>query len=61
MPRQFQFRNEDGHETVEIAVRGRQVLARPMLNRGSAFTLEQRQGDTVLTETWLYLWTPPHA
>ena len=42
MPRQFQFRNEDGHETVEIAVRGRQVLARPMLNRGSAFTLEQR-------------------
>ncbi|WP_374928283.1 NAD-dependent malic enzyme [Kytococcus sedentarius] len=42
MPRQFQFRNEDGHETVQIAVRGRQVLARPMLNRGSAFSIEQR-------------------
>ncbi|WP_462418774.1 NAD-dependent malic enzyme [Kytococcus sp. Marseille-QA3725] len=42
MPRQYQFRNEDGHETVQIAVRGRQVLARPMLNRGSAFSLEDR-------------------
>ncbi|OFS13269.1 NAD-dependent malic enzyme [Kytococcus sp. HMSC28H12] len=42
MPRQYQFRNEDGHETVQIAVRGRQVLARPMLNRGSAFSPEDR-------------------
>lgn len=42
MPRQFQFHTEDGHETAQIAVRGRQVLARPMLNYGSAYTMEQR-------------------
>lgn len=43
MPRQYQFRTEDGVETVQIAVRGRQVLARPMLNFGPAFTIEQRR------------------
>jgi malate dehydrogenase (oxaloacetate-decarboxylating) len=43
MPRQYQFRTVDGAETVQIAVRGRQVLARPMLNRGPAFTLEERE------------------
>ncbi|WP_109471598.1 NAD-dependent malic enzyme [Ornithinimicrobium cavernae] len=43
MPRQYQFRTVDGVETVQIAVRGRQVLARPMLNFGPAYTLEQRR------------------
>lgn len=43
MARQFQFRTENGVETVQIAVRGRQVLARPMLNFGPAYTLEQRR------------------
>lgn len=43
MPRQYQFRSEGGVETVQIAVRGRQVLARPMLNFGPAYTLEQRR------------------
>ena len=43
MARQYQFRTVDGVETVQIAVRGRQVLARPMLNFGPAFTLEQRR------------------
>ena len=43
MARQFQFRTVDGVETVQIAVRGRQVLARPMLNFGPAYTLEQRR------------------
>ena len=42
MPRQFQFRTVDGVETVQIAVRGRQVLARPMLNFGPGYTLEER-------------------
>lgn len=43
MARQFQFRSVDGVETVQIAVRGRQVLARPMLNFGPAYTVEQRR------------------
>ncbi|MDO5739994.1 MAG: NAD-dependent malic enzyme [Ornithinimicrobium sp.] len=43
MPRQYQFRTVDGVETVQIAVRGRQVLARPMLNFGPAYNLEQRK------------------
>lgn len=43
MPRQYQFRTVDGVETVQIAVRGRQVLARPMLNFGPGYTLEQRR------------------
>ncbi|WP_256838237.1 NAD-dependent malic enzyme [Ornithinimicrobium faecis] len=43
MARQFQFRTDNGAETVQIAVRGRQVLARPMLNFGPAYTLEQRR------------------
>ncbi|MCK0110631.1 NAD-dependent malic enzyme [Ornithinimicrobium sp. F0845] len=43
MARQYQFRTVDGVETVQIAVRGRQVLARPMLNFGPAYTLEQRR------------------
>lgn len=43
MARQFQFRTVDGVETVQIAVRGRQVLARPMLNFGPAYTVEQRR------------------
>lgn len=42
MPRQYQFRTVDGVETVQIAVRGRQVLARPMLNFGPGFSLEER-------------------
>ncbi|GAA5163938.1 NAD-dependent malic enzyme [Ornithinimicrobium tianjinense] len=42
MPRQFQFRTVDGVETVQIAVRGRQVLARPMLNFGPGYTLDER-------------------
>ena len=43
MARQYQFRTVDGAETVQIAVRGRQVLARPMLNFGPAYTVEQRK------------------
>lgn len=43
MPRQYQFRTVDGVETVQIAVRGRQVLARPMLNFGPGYTMEQRR------------------
>src|SRR5690606_11464508 len=43
MPRQYQFRTVDGLETVQIAVRGRKVLARPMLNFGPGFTMEQRR------------------
>ncbi|MGD8149889.1 NAD-dependent malic enzyme [Ornithinimicrobium sp. Y1694] len=43
MPRQYQFRTQDGVESVQIAVRGRQVLARPMLNFGPAYTPEQRR------------------
>src|SRR5690606_42017038 len=43
MARQFQFRTVDGVETVRTAVRGRQVLARPRLNFGPAYTLEQRR------------------
>ncbi|WP_131104596.1 NAD-dependent malic enzyme [Ornithinimicrobium sufpigmenti] len=43
MPRQYQFRTVEGEETVQIAVRGRQVLARPMLNFGPGFTPEQRR------------------
>lgn len=43
MARQFQFRTTNGSETVQIAVRGRQVLARPMLNFGPAYTLEERR------------------
>jgi malate dehydrogenase (oxaloacetate-decarboxylating) len=43
MPRQYQFRTVDGVETVQIAVRGRQVLARPMLNFGPGYTREQRR------------------
>ncbi|MGB5951473.1 MAG: NAD-dependent malic enzyme, partial [Ornithinimicrobium sp.] len=43
MPRQYQFRTVDGIETVQIAVRGRQVLARPMLNFGPGYTSEQRR------------------
>lgn len=42
MPRQYQFRTTGGVETVQIAVRGRQVLARPMLNFGPGYTREQR-------------------
>lgn len=42
MARQFQFRTVDGEETVQIAVRGRQVLARPMLNFGPGYTRQQR-------------------
>jgi len=42
MPRQYQFRTVDGLETVQIAVRGRQVLARPMLNFGPGYTRAQR-------------------
>lgn len=42
--RQFQFRTDpDGTESVQIAVRGHQVLARPMLNFGPGYTLEQRR------------------
>ncbi|MGB3685258.1 MAG: NAD-dependent malic enzyme [Ornithinimicrobium sp.] len=43
MPRQYQFRTTGGVETVQIAVRGRQVLARPMLNFGPGYTREQRR------------------
>lgn len=43
MARQFQFLTVEGTETVQIAVRGRQVLARPMLNFGPGYTLEQRR------------------
>ncbi len=43
MPRQYQFRTIDGVEAVQIAVRGRQVLARPMLNFGPGYTREQRR------------------
>lgn len=43
MARQFQFHTVDGIETVQIAVRGRQVLARPMLNFGPGYTLDQRR------------------
>lgn len=44
MARQFDFTsNPDGSETVEIAVRGRQILARPMINFGTAYTTEQRR------------------
>lgn len=43
MPRQFQFHTTNGVETAEIAVRGRQVLARPMLNFGPGYTAEERR------------------
>lgn len=43
MPRQFQFHTTHGVETAEIAVRGRQVLARPMLNFGPGYTAEERR------------------
>lgn len=43
MPRQFQFQTVNGVETAEIAVRGRQVLARPMLNFGPGYTAEERR------------------
>lgn len=38
MGRQYQYRTVDGRETVQIAVRGRQVLTRPMLNFGPGYT-----------------------
>ncbi len=42
--RQFRFRtSEDGKEVVEIAIRGKQVLDRPMTNFSTAYTLEQRE------------------
>jgi malate dehydrogenase (oxaloacetate-decarboxylating) len=43
MPRQFQFHTVNGQEIAEIAVRGRQVLARPMLNFGPGYTVEERR------------------
>lgn len=43
MPRQFQFHTVHGREIAEVAVRGRQVLARPMLNFGPGYTVEQRR------------------
>ena len=43
MARQFQFHTTNGVETAEIAVRGRQVLARPMLNFGPGYTAEERR------------------
>lgn len=43
-PRQFRFRTtEDGKEVVEIAIRGKQILDRPMTNFSTAYTLEQRE------------------
>ncbi|GAB3701704.1 NAD-dependent malic enzyme [Mariniluteicoccus flavus] len=42
MARQYQFSPEGAGEKVEIAVRGRQILARPMINYGTAYTLAER-------------------
>lgn len=43
MARQFEFTTlPDGTERVDIAVRGRQILARPMINFGTAYTAEER-------------------
>lgn len=43
MNRQFQFSPEGDGEKVEIAVRGRQILARPMINFGTAYSQEERE------------------
>ncbi|NNG20390.1 NAD-dependent malic enzyme [Naumannella sp. ID2617S] len=42
--RQFTYHTDDGDETVEIAIRGRQILDRPMINFGTAYTHEEREG-----------------
>lgn len=42
--RQFRYRtDENGKEVVEIAIRGKQVLDRPMTNFSTAYSLETRQ------------------
>lgn len=44
MARQFEFTHDDsGAELARIAIRGRQILARPIINRGTAFTIEERR------------------
>ncbi|WP_051214995.1 NAD-dependent malic enzyme [Granulicoccus phenolivorans] len=42
MARQFQFLNTPEGEVVEIAVRGRQITTRPMINFGTGYTREER-------------------
>ncbi|GAB3623958.1 oxaloacetate-decarboxylating malate dehydrogenase [Mariniluteicoccus endophyticus] len=43
MARQYLFCPDDDGEKVEIAVRGRQILARPMINFGTAYSLDERR------------------
>lgn len=42
MARQFEYKQTEAGEIVEIAVRGRQILARPMIAFGTAYTHEER-------------------
>ncbi len=39
----FEYVREDGEEVVRIAARGREVLAHPMINFGTAFTRSERE------------------
>ncbi|OYO05986.1 hypothetical protein CGZ97_04785 [Enemella evansiae] len=40
--RQFSFHSDENGEKVEIAIRGRQILDRPMINFGTAYPHEER-------------------
>ncbi|MDN5961628.1 MAG: NAD-dependent malic enzyme, partial [Propionibacterium sp.] len=43
MSQDFEYVREDGEEVVRIAARGREVLAHPMINFGTAFTRSERE------------------